>query len=86
MNQERIGAAVTYESSQDKIYVMGGYDRDSCEYYDVNSDCWIQFASLNMKKSGSTASILDNRIIYLFGGENNENYLDTIEQYDIVQR
>lgn len=34
-----------------------------------------------------TASILDNRFIYLFGGSIGHNQvLDTIEQYDITVR
>ena len=33
-----------------------------------------------------SASILDNRFIYLFGGEQHGSPLDTIEQYDISER
>jgi len=33
-----------------------------------------------------SASILNNRFIYLFGGVNYPNSLDTIEQYDITER
>jgi len=53
---------------------MGGY-RDEyngilnkCEYYDINKDKWTIFRKLNQKKYDSSASILDNRFIYLFGG------------------
>ena len=33
-----------------------------------------------------SASILNNRFIYLFGGIGNDDFLDTIEQYDITER
>ena len=68
---------------------MGGWppSTDSCEYYDVNNNEWTQFAKLNEKKINMSASILNNRFIYLFGGlDNNMTTLDTIEQYDITER
>jgi len=50
MNEPRLLAAVAYESTQNMIYAIGGYDDkilDSCEYYDVKKDKWIQFSSLS---------------------------------------
>ena len=40
---------------------MGGYKfrgTNTCEYYDVKTDEWKQFANLNKKKGYSSASIL----------------------------
>ena len=73
MKDKRHGAAVAYEPTQDKIYVMGGGDAflTSCEYYDVINDEWMQFAKLNERKKYTTPSILDNKFIYLFGGIDN---------------
>ena len=55
---------------------MGGYDSEyhtyTCEYYDICNNTWTQFAKLNEKKGGTSASILNNRFIYLFGGEDND--------------
>jgi len=50
---------------------MGGRSvgrEDSCEYYDVNKDEWNSFTSLNEKIVNPSASILNNKFIYLFGG------------------
>jgi len=85
MKEEREYAAVAYEPNQDKIFVMGGWTLDSCEYYDVSNNIWTQFAKLSEKKYYMSASILNNRFIYLFGGFGN-GPLDTIEQYDITER
>ena len=67
-------AAVVYEPTLDKVYVMGGFDSYgqmvSCEYYDIDIDSWTKFKSLNKKAIYSTASILSNRFIYMFGGAN----------------
>jgi len=86
MNEKREYAAAAYEPNQDKIFVMGGYpSTDSCEYYDVNNNEWTPFAKLSEKKRFMSASILNSRFIYLFGGYG-DSHLDTIEQYDITER
>jgi len=87
MKEERSYAAVAYEHTQDKIFVMGGSFKDTCEYYDVNQDEWTEFAKLSEKKWFMSASTLINRYIYLFGGiDNDYQELDTIEQYDFLDR
>ena len=64
---------------------MGGNPKtDSCEYYDVNNNEWTQFAKLNEKKDSMSASILNNRFIYLFGGKNGNRCQNTIYKYDIT--
>ena len=71
---------------------MGGMNPDksrvdSCEYYDVNNNEWTEFANLNEKKYNMSASILNNRFIYLFGGYDDRfGSIKSLEQYDITER
>ena len=57
---------------------MGGYGLDSCEFYDIIKDQWTQFQKLNENNRFGSASILNNKFIYLFGGYHRNIYLDTI--------
>jgi len=72
MKREREFAGIAYESCYNRIYVMGGKkvykSLDTCEYYDINKDKWTSFAQLNEKKQMVSASIINDRFIYLFGG------------------
>ena len=92
MKEERVWATVAYEPTVDKIFIMGGVGNaynnvDTCEQYDINQNKLTQFSKLNQQKATMTASILNNRFIYLFGGSiGNNQVLDTIEQYDIMDR
>jgi len=65
---ERYAATIAYEPTEDKIYNMGGIDKSTCEYYDINKDEWTLFPSLSGPVGGASASILHNRYIYLYGG------------------
>jgi len=51
----------------------------------VNKDEWTSFTSLNAKIYNTSASILNNKFIYLFGGEDsNDDRIDTIYKYNII--
>ena len=72
MNQMRKEhAAVVADSS---VYVMGGYDGvqnvflNCCEVYNVKKDEWRFFASMNISKCAFSATVVNNRFIYTFGG------------------
>jgi len=62
-----------------------GSKTNTCEFYDITNDKWVMFGSLHENKHKMSASILNNRFIYLFGGER-FGLLNTIEQYDIVEK
>ena len=82
MKAEREEPAIAYEPTLDRIYVMGGKISKSSEYYDINKDQWTLFSSFKQKIWRASASILNNRFIYLFGGRKFVN-LHTILKYDI---
>ena len=53
---------------------MGGYDGvqnvflNCCEVYNVAKDEWRFFASMNISKCAFSATVVNNRFIYTFGG------------------
>ena len=88
MNQMRKEhAAVIADYS---VYVMGGYDGvqnvflNCCEVYNVKKDEWRFFASMNISKCAFSATVVNNRFIYTFGGYDGQNRLDAIERYSII--
>ena len=89
MNQMRKEhAAVICENS---VFVMGGYDGvqnvflNCCEVYNVAKDEWRFFASMNISKCAFSATVVNNRFIYTFGGYDGQNRLDAIERYNISE-
>ena len=71
------------------VFVMGGYDGvqnvflNCCEVYNVKKDEWRFFASMNISKCAFSATVVNNRFIYTFGGYDGQNRLDAIERYSI---
>jgi len=79
-------AAVICENS---VYVMGGYDGvqnvflNSCEVYNVKKDEWRFFSPMTISKCAFSATVVNNKFIYTFGGYDGQNRLDAIERYSI---
>ena len=74
------------------IYTFGGYDSyekfqlKTWEYYNVEENKWYsnEALELNTPRSQSSACILDDETIYIFGGYNKENgTLASIEKFDL---
>lgn len=80
-------AAVICENS---VYVMGGYDGvqnvflNSCEVYNVKKDEWRFFSPMTISKCAFSATVVNNKFIYTFGGYDGQNRLDAIERYSIL--
>lgn len=71
-----------------KIYAIGGYDKDSSEVdtvevYDTVTDTWETKVSMPTPRSGLSVVTLNNKI-YAIGGRNGKGYLTTVEEYDIA--
>ena len=56
-----------------------------CEVYNVKKDEWRFFASMNISKCAFSATVVNNRFIYTFGGYDGQNRLDAIERYSISE-
>jgi N-acetylneuraminic acid mutarotase len=77
-------AAVVFE---DHVYVMGGCDGvqnvilNSCEFYNVKKDEWRYFQPMKINKCAFSATVVNSKFIYTFGGYNGSKRLDEIERY-----
>lgn len=84
MSIPRIGPAVA--SLNGKIYVFGGFNRDtwsandSVEVYDIATNIWTTGASIPTPRSWMKAVVLDNKI-YVIGGVG-YGYMQDVEVYD----
>ena len=84
MSMPRVGPAVA--SLNGKIYVFGGFNRDtwsandSMEVYDIATNTWTTGASMPTPRSWMKAVVLDNKI-YVIGGVG-YGYTRDVELYD----
>merc|ERR550517_2045932 len=77
---------VSTVSVQGKLYALGGYSRHfnmfaSCEVYDPTTDRWARITDMAEKRRGAGAVVHDGKI-YIAGGCNGADYLDSAEMFD----
>ena len=78
----------------EKIYNFGGMafvqgegktnkveSLNSCEVYNIKRDEWRFFQPMNISKCAFSATVVNNKFIYTFGGYDGQNRLDAIERY-----
>ncbi|CAI2361905.1 unnamed protein product [Moneuplotes crassus] len=74
------------------IYTFGGYDSydkvqlNTCEYYNIEENKWYSNDSVKLttNRSQSSACILDDETIFIFGGFNKESgTLCSVEKFDV---
>jgi len=51
--------------------------------YNVKKDEWRFFSPMNISKCAFSATVVNNKFIYTFGGYDGQNRLDAIERYSI---
>jgi N-acetylneuraminic acid mutarotase len=56
---------------------------NSCEVYNLQSNEWKYFAPMNISKCAFSATVVNKKYIYTFGGYDGQNRLDAIERYHI---
>lgn len=74
-----------------KVYAIGGYDGPKakflkeCEVYDVSKDEWDMIAPMNVAKCAFAASKLSDHEIFVCGGFDGENRVNSMEIYDSIK-
>ena len=71
-----------------KLFFLGGYGPNkicssNCFYYTVNDKKWHGLPNLNKPRSNFSLCILNNSVIYVFRGKNDNEVLDSIEYLDL---
>ena len=72
----------------EKLFLIGGIDENkkclsSCFYYSVNFKKWNNLPNLNKPRAKCSLCILNNTFIYIFGGRDDNDDLNSIEYIDI---
>ena len=87
LSKARRCAAVT--TVCEKIIVVGGFGdmtvrtiEPSCEIYHPNTNQWSLVSSPGIPRASCSAVSIDD-IVYLFGGENETDYLQAVECFDV---
>ena len=71
-----------------KLYFLGGYGpykrcSSNCFYYSVNDKKWNGLPNLNKPRVNFSLCILNNSILYVFRGKDDNEVLDSIEYLDL---
>lgn len=70
--------------SNDKyIFVIGGYNSNKCELFNIDDLIWEKMFDLNCKERQRSMLVIYNDYLYAFMGYTQSNILDTVERINI---
>ena len=67
-------------ADKEKIYVIGGYDSNKCEVYDITTKTWTEMPNLIEKERQRTMLFIENNYLYCFMGLSQNGILDSVER------
>ena len=70
-------------ADKDKIYVIGGYNSNKCEYYDIANKTWNDMPDLTSKERQRTMLFIENNYLYCFMGLSQTGILETVERINL---
>ena len=70
-------------ADRDKIYVIGGYNSNKCEVYDIKTKTWTEMPDLIVRERQRSMLFLENNFLYCFMGLSQTGILDSIERINI---
>ena len=70
-------------ANKDKIYVIGGYNSNKCEIYDITNKTWSEMPDLIAKERQRSMLFIENNFLYCFMGLSQEGILDTVERINL---
>ena len=66
-----------------KIYVIGGYNSNKCEFYDIANKSWKEMPNLIAKERQRSMLFIEKNFLYCFMGLNQNGILDTVERLNM---
>ena len=66
-----------------KIYVVGGYNTNKCEMYDIVFKTWTEMPELTVKERQRPMLYVDNNYLYCFMGLSQDGVLDSVERISL---
>ena len=70
-------------ANKDKIYVIGGYNSNKCEVYDIPSKTWTEIPDLKAPERQRSMLFVENNFLYCFMGLSQNGILDTVERLNL---
>ena len=70
-------------AEKDKIYVIGGYNSNKCEVYDITKKTWNEMPDLIAKERQRSMLFVEKNFLYCFMGLSQTGILDSIERINI---
>ena len=67
-----------------KIYVIGGYNTNKCEVYDIEKKTWSELPELVSKERQKSMLFIDKNKLYCFMGLSQSGILDSVEVLDLI--
>ena len=70
-------------ADKNKIYVIGGYNSNKCEMFDLSSNTWTDIPDLIEKERQRSMLYIDNNFLYCFMGRSQNAFLSTVERLNL---
>ena len=71
----------------DNVFIIGGYDSNSCLQFDTKKYEWKEVARMNEARSVAACTVFEGNVIVaggVAGGINNQDTLRSVESYDVI--
>ena len=68
---------------KEKIFVIGGYNSNKCEFYDIARKTWNEMPDLFAKERQRSMLYINNNYLYCFMGLSQNGILDSIERINL---
>ena len=70
-------------ADKDKIYVIGGYNSNKCEVYDIAKRSWTEMPDLIAKERQRSMLFVEKNFLFCFMGLSQNGILDSIERINL---
>jgi len=70
-------------ADKNKIYVIGGYNSNKCEMFDLSNNTWNEIPDLIEKERQRPMLYIDNNFLYCFMGRTQNAFLSTVERLNL---
>ena len=68
----------------DKIFAIGGFNRTSCDEYDVSGDKWRRGNGMSQARSYPSCAVFEEQVVVSGGYATGPGLLNTVESYDVA--
>ena len=79
----RVNHNTIFIPKKNEIFFIGGKKNSTCEFFNLNTNKNSIFPSLNICRENSTIFLINNYLIFIVGGFNENDYLNGYEMIDI---